>query len=241
MELEVSSSKRADRFIIGLTGNIGTGKSLVRRMLESLGAYGIDGDLLAYKAALQESPGYRQIIAVFGEEILCPDGPIDRKKLGRIVFSDPALLQKLEAIIHPLVLEEINRILLRYPSVVHVIEAIKLLEANLGPQCDSIWVTTSDLEIQHKRLTRERGMSEEIARQRINAQSDPALKIKAADVVITNNGSIEDVWRQVADAWNHHLSRQIASGLVLSAIDQFSYSQISGLYPGNADSQDALQ
>jgi dephospho-CoA kinase len=241
MEREVSSSKRPDRFIIGLTGNIGTGKSLVRRMLESLGAYGIDGDLLAYKAALPESPGYRQIIGVFGNEILCPDGPIDRKKLGQIVFSNPDLLQKLEAIIHPLVLQEIDRILLRYPSVVHVIEAIKLLEARLGPQCDSIWVTTSDPEVQLKRLTGERGMSEVHARQRIDAQTDPAIKIKAADVVIVNNGSIEEVWRQVATAWNQILSRQIAASLALSAIERFSYSQISGLYPGNPDSQDSLQ
>ncbi|MHC1785394.1 MAG: dephospho-CoA kinase [Anaerolineaceae bacterium] len=210
----MSSGKWSDRFIIGLTGNIGTGKSLVRRMLQALGAYGIDGDLLAYQAALPGSIGYTQIIAAFGQEILCTDGSIDRKKLARIVFDNSSLLTRLEGIIHPIVLADIDRLLRENPSPVNVIEAIKLLETDLGWQCDSIWVTTSSPETQFLRLTGDRGLSPEAARQRISVQNDADLKIKAAQVVLSNDGAIADLWKQVADAWNSVLSDQISAGAV---------------------------
>jgi dephospho-CoA kinase len=217
MELDLSSGKWSDRFIIGLTGNIGTGKSLVRRMLQALGAYGIDGDLLAYQAALPGSGGYTQIITVFGKEILCRDGSIDRKKLARIVFDSPSLLTRLEGIIHPIVLADIDRLLEENPSPVSVIEAIKLLETDLSWQCDSIWVTVSSPETQYLRLTKDRGLSPEAARQRISAQNDADIKIKAAQVVLNNNGAIADLWKQVADAWNSVLSHQISKGAVVPA------------------------
>jgi dephospho-CoA kinase len=217
MELDLSSGKRSDRFIIGLTGNIGTGKSLVRRMLQALGAYGIDGDLLAYQAALPESLGYTQIKAAFGSKILCPDGSVDRKKLARIVFDNPSLLTQLEGIIHPIVLAEVDRLLQENPSPVSVIEAIKLLETDLGWQCDSIWVTISSPETQYLRLTEGRGLSPEAARQRISAQNDAELKVKAAQVVLNNDGAISDLWKQVSDAWNSILSDQISKGAVIPA------------------------
>jgi dephospho-CoA kinase len=214
MELELSSGKWSDRFIIGLTGNIGTGKSMVRRMLQVLGAYGIDGDLLAYQAAQKDSTGYHQVLAAFGPSILAPDGCIDRKNLGQIVFDDPALLVQLEAIIHPIVIAEVDRLLMENPAPVNVIEAIKLLESDLGPDCDSIWVTTATPETQRRRLVEDRGMTAELAAQRIAVQTDPALKIAAAQVVLTNDGSIIDLWRQVSLSWNSILARQISQNLV---------------------------
>lgn len=186
-------------------------------MLQTLGVFGIDGDLLAFQAAQKESPGYPQIIAAFGQAVLAEDGSVDRKKLGQIVFDNPVPLKKLEAIIHPIVLAEIDRLLAENPVPVSVIEAIKLLETDLGWQCDSIWVTTSTPDTQYRRLTEMRALSDEIANQRIAAQNDQVLKIKAAQVVLTNDGSIEDLWSQVASAWNKTLSEQITAGLVFSA------------------------
>ncbi len=92
-------SKWPEKFVIGLTGNIGTGKSVVRRMLEHLGAYGIDADALSHRAMAKGAPGYDPILNTFGTFILTPDGEIDRARLGRIVFADPQALSRLEA--HP--------------------------------------------------------------------------------------------------------------------------------------------
>ena len=91
------------RYVIGLTGNIATGKSVVRRMLEHLGAFGIDADALAHRTFAPEAPGYQPLIQAFGPEILQPDGRVDRAKLGGVVFSDPQALVRLESIVHPLV------------------------------------------------------------------------------------------------------------------------------------------
>lgn len=203
------SRKWSDRFVIGLTGNIGTGKSLVRRMLENMGAFGIDADKLAQKAAEKGTPGYLEIIKTFGKEIQREDGTVDRNKLAKIVFDAPALLVKLEAIIHPIVLSEIDQIIQQNSVPIIVIEAIKLLETDLRNQCNSIWVTTSSPEIQQSRLVSQRGLSEESATLRINAQTDSAEKIKAAQVVISNDGTIDQLWQQVSNAWNEVLSTQI--------------------------------
>lgn len=214
------SRKWSDRFIIGLTGNIGTGKSLVRRMLEYMGAFGIDGDKLALLAAEKGSPGYHKIIKTFGEELKCEDGSIDRKKLAKIVFDSPAQLIKLESIIHPIVLSDIDLLIQKNSAYIIVIEAIKLLETDLKNQCNSIWVTTSSSELQQSRLISQRGMSEETANQRINVQSDVEEKIKAAQVVIQNNGTIDQLWQQVCNAWNNVLSTQIAQKKVSPAVSQ---------------------
>src|SRR5512147_1107703 len=90
------------KYVIGLTGNIATGKSVVRKMLEHLGAYGIDADALGHRAIALGSPGYRPVVDTFGKWILTPDGQVDRGRLGRIVFADPEALARLESIVHPL-------------------------------------------------------------------------------------------------------------------------------------------
>lgn len=190
------------KFVIGLTGNIATGKSVVRKMLEHLGAYGIDADALANRVIAKGSPGYQPVLDIFGRWVLGADEQIDRAKLGRIVFSDPEALGRLEAIVHPYVAQALDILIRRSQHSVIVIEAIKLIEAGLAQKCDSIWVTVAVPDRQLARLMQKRGMPEATARQRIQAQPPQEEKIAKANVVIRNEGSFEDAWYQVANAWN---------------------------------------
>ncbi len=196
------------KYVIGLTGNIGTGKSVVRRMLEHLGAYGIDADALAHRAIAKGAPGYQPILDAFGSYIVGPDGQIDRGRLGKIVFSDPSALNQLESIVHPLVRQAVDVLVHRSPHRVVVIEAIKLLESDIGKNCDAIWVTYAPPEIQVARLIQNRGMSESDARQRINAQPPQEQKLRAASVVIQNIRTMADTWKQVAVAWQKNVPQQ---------------------------------
>jgi dephospho-CoA kinase len=196
-------SRWPGKYVIGLTGNIATGKSVVRKMLEHLGAYGIDADALAHRAIAQGAPGHPLILKTFGEWILDAEGQIDRGKVAKIAFSDPKALDQLEAIVHPLVAHAVDLLIRRSKLSVVVIEAIKLLESDLAAGCDTIWVVDVPGELQIARLMHKRNMSEASARQRIAAQAPQALKLRAAKVVIRNNGSFENTWDQVQDAWQN--------------------------------------
>jgi dephospho-CoA kinase len=189
------------KYVIGLTGNIATGKSVVRRMLEHLGAYGIDADALSHRAIAQGAPGYKPVVATFGNWILAPDGQVDRAKLARVVFSDPEALARLESIVHPLVGQAVDLLVRRSKQKVIVIEAIKLIESDLRTMCDTLWVTYAPQEIQLARLLQKRNLSEANARQRIATQPPQELKTGAANVIIQNQGSFDDTWRQVVAAW----------------------------------------
>jgi dephospho-CoA kinase len=189
------------KFVIGLTGNIATGKSVVRRMLEHLGAYTIDADALTHRTYAKGAPGYQQVIDKFGKWLVNKDGEIDRSKLGNLVFNDSEGMQQLEAIVHPLVRQASEMLLKRASQPVVVIEAIKLLEGDLRKICDSIWVTNAPEEIQVERLIRKRGFTRERALERIRAQSAQIAKVAVANIVITNTGSYDDLWKQVNAAW----------------------------------------
>jgi dephospho-CoA kinase len=190
-----------DKFVIGLTGNIATGKSVVRKMLEHAGAFGIDADALANRAIQPEAPGYQPVVEAFGRYILKDSGEIDRGKLAQLVFSDPAALTMLESIVHPSVGEAVDLLVRKSKSKVVVIEAIKLIESPLKETCDVIWVTTANRRLQLTRLTQQRGMDPEDAQRRMDAQSPQEEKVALADTVITNDGSIEKTWEQVKAAW----------------------------------------
>ncbi len=199
--VEGTVSNWPGKYVIGLTGNIATGKSVVRRMLEHLGAYTIDADVLGHRAIAKGAPGYAPVVEAFGKFILDPQGEIDRAELGRIVFSDPEALAQLEKIVHPLVEHAIDLMIQRASQRVIVIEAIKLLEGKLVSACDTIWVTYAPETLQKERLMQKRGMSEAEALQRIHAQPPQELKTAAASVIIHNIGSFEDTWKQVVAAW----------------------------------------
>jgi dephospho-CoA kinase len=189
------------KFVIGLTGNIATGKSVVRKMLEHLGAYGIDADALGHRAMAKDAPAYQPVINTFGIYILGSDDQIDRARLGRLVFADPEALKALETIIHPYVRQAVDLLIRRSTQKVIVVEAIKLLESPLRKGVDSLWVSYATPEVQISRLVKKRGMNIEMARQRVAVQSPQEEKIAAASVVIHNNGSFEETWRQVTSAW----------------------------------------
>ena len=189
------------KFVIGLTGNIATGKSVVRRMLEHLGAYTIDADALTHRAYAKGAPGYQLVVDTFGKWLINKDGEIDRNKLGNLVFNDHEAMVQLESIAHPLVRQATEILIKRATQPVVVIEAIKLLEGDLRKMCDSIWVTNAPEETQVERLMRKRGLSRGQAIERIHSQSAQSAKVAVANIVITNIGSYDDLWRQVSGAW----------------------------------------
>ena len=189
------------RYLIGLTGNIATGKSTVAQMLEDLGATVIDADALVHDLQRQGTPVYRDIVAAFGPDILDRAGEIDRKALGEIVFANPVQLRTLESIVHPAVLIESMQRIAAAATPVVVYEAIKLIEAGRAEMCDALWVVTARSEVQLQRLMRERHLSEAEARQRIAAQPPQSEKIKRATVIIDNSRSLEETRRQVTAAF----------------------------------------
>ncbi len=195
------STKWPEKTIIGLTGNIATGKSVVRKMLEHLGAYGIDADALSHRAIARGAPGHQAVLNAFGKWVLDSQGEIDRARLGRLVFNDGSAMTTLEDIVHPLVSQAIEMMVKRASQKVIVIEAIKLLESDLRNLCDVVWVVNVPQEMQIQRLVQKRGLSSDEAAQRIHFQSAQQQKIASANVVIQNQGSFEDTWKLVVAEW----------------------------------------
>lgn len=208
-------SRWPGKYIIGLTGNIATGKSVVRRMLEHLGAYTIDADALSHRAIAKDAPGYKPVVETFGKWILDSDGQINRSKLGGLVFRDSEALTKLENIVHPLVRQAIELLVQRASQKVVVIEAIKLMETELRTSCDSIWVTYAPEEIQVERLMRKRKLSRDEAENRIHSQGAQSEKIERANTVIRNTGSYDELWKQVTIAWKQVSPRSDTMPLVM--------------------------
>ena len=198
-----------DKYVIGLTGNIATGKSVVRKMTEHLGAYGIDADTLSHRTIMKGAPGYQAVVDTFGKWILSENGQIDREKLGNLVFPNPEAMASLEEIIHPLVRQAIDILVRRTKHQIVVIEAIKLLEGDLHSLCDAIWVTDADQDTQIARLVQRREMEEDKARSRVLAQESQSAKLEAADVVIRNNESFEQTWEEVLAAWQQSVPAKV--------------------------------
>lgn len=214
--------------IIGLTGNIATGKSVVRRMLANSGALGIDADEITHRMLYPESPVYSSVIKTFGEEILSSDGQISRSKLGEIVFTDAAKLHKLESLVHPGVTDAIIARIQKATVPVIVIEAIKLLESDLRGLCDSIWVSHASSVHQMERLMQTRKMDEHQASERIAAQPPQGKKLASADVVIHTEGTFERTWQEVQTSLNDTIHSNTNRKETLFNISQSWAAQSAG-------------
>ena len=186
---------------IGLTGGIGCGKSAVGAVLRELGADYADADQLVHELLAAGSPVVEQVAARFGRDVLASDGGVDRKRLAAVVFADPAALRDLEALLHPAVRAELRQRMAASTAPAFVLDAIKLIEGGLVKEVDSVWVVTSDPAEQRRRLIDLRGMSPAEAEARIAAQPPQESRLPHAQVVIGNDGSLEDVRRQILSAW----------------------------------------
>lgn len=194
---------------VGLTGGIGAGKSEVSRRLADLGAVIIDADAIAREVVVPGTPGLAEVADAFGAGVLGPDGALDRGRLGEIVFADPELLGKLNAIVHPLVSERMLEIERSAPPGAVVVHDVPLLAENhLAGRYDVVVVVDAPPEVQLDRLARLRGMPKEHARARMDAQVSREQRMAVADIVVDNSGPLADLDRQVAGLWAELRRRQ---------------------------------
>ena len=195
--------------VIGLTGGIGTGKTQVSKKLQELGAQVVNADLLAHEVYEPHTEAWREIVQAFGDGVLATNGEVDRERLGAIVFSDPDALKRLNAITHPRayrMTEERIRRLRRQGEGVVVVEAPLLLEANWTPLVDEVWATSSPEEQVVRRLRARDGLDEEAVRARIRSQTPQAERVKHAQVVIDNSGSLAQLRDRVEALWISRVS-----------------------------------
>ncbi len=191
--------------IVGVTGGVASGKTTVSRMFEEEGAYLIEADQIARELVQPHSPAWRQITRVFGKEILEKDGTIDRKRLGNQAFSDSGQRRLLNEILHPRIKKEMgkraSKIGRKDPHAIVVFDVPLLVETGFHREVDRVVVITSKETQQIERLKKRAGMSEEETRRIISSQMDLEEKVKAADFVIRNEGSIEEIRRRVREVF----------------------------------------
>lgn len=200
--------------LLGLTGNIASGKTTVGHMLLELGAARyIDADQVVHQLYEPGQSIYAGVVAAFGEAILTPEGAIDRRRLGNIVFNDAEALRRLEAIVHPAVGAAIAaEIQTAAPDAVLILDAVKLLEGGTGALCKSRWLVVCAEEQQLRRLMERNGFSEEEARARLRAQPPIEPKLPLVDEVIDNSGAPEATRAQVEAAWERFQQRLVSGG-----------------------------
>jgi dephospho-CoA kinase len=201
------SNQWPDKYVIGLTGNIATGKSAVLKMAADKGAFALDADKIVHQLLDGDRSVQAEVVSQFGEHTRLPDGRIDREAIAKVVFDDEAALVALESIIHPAVQNRIYSEIAASNKKIIFIEAIKLLEGELADICQEIWVTRCPKQLQIQRLVTIREMDQETAESRINAQSPQSKKIAFADVVIDTAGSITETRWRFELAWSGMVKR----------------------------------
>jgi dephospho-CoA kinase len=203
---------------VGLTGGIGSGKSEVSRRLVSRGAVLIDADVAARQVVVPGSPGLKRIAATFGDDMLLPDGSLNRERLGATVFGDPGLRTKLNEIVHPLVRHwmlaaERTAVQAAAPPGPIIVHDVPLLAESRGKSgFDLVIVVDVPPELQVERLVSLRGMTPEQARARMAAQASREQRLAVADVVIDNSGELTDLDRRVGEVWAD-LHRRSSAGM----------------------------
>lgn len=225
-------------FTIGLTGGIGSGKSTVAEIMKGLGAVLVDADRVGWdvyrsgsqggahesgkesargaprgapREAPREAQGYRAVVDEFGDEIVGPDGEVDRKKLGSIVFGDPARMKALTGIVWPLIAGAVSDRIAEETArgtETLVVEAAVMFEAGWERLFDEIWVVTARRETAVERLMVRDGVPEQAVRARMAAQLPDEERVRRADVVIENDGDLPDLKRLVESVWRDHQEKQ---------------------------------
>ena len=190
--------------VIGLTGSIGTGKSEVARLLESLGAVVINADQVGHEAYAPNTESWRELVEAFGRDILQPTGEIDRRKLGAIVFSNPEQLAKLNGIMHPriagMVGKRVEKLRGQGTEVV-VVEAALLFEAKWDNLVEEVWTTDAPVETVIRRLRDRNGLQEEEVRKRIDSQMDNEERLARSHLVLDNSGDVAELEQTVNSLW----------------------------------------
>jgi len=198
---------------VGLTGGIGAGKGEVARRLAGYGALVIDADQVAREVVAPGTPGLDEVVAAFGPGVLRPDGSLDRALLGEIVFSDPALRGKLNAIVHPRVGERMREIEETAGEQDVVVHEIPLLAENgLAGAFDVVVVVDAPPAVQVERLVSIRGLTESHALARMSAQATREERLAVATMVVDNSGSLDDLDDRVARLWAELSRRARGSG-----------------------------
>jgi dephospho-CoA kinase len=192
--------------MVGLTGGIGAGKSAVATRLAELGAVVIDADQLARSVVAPGTEGLAEVVAAFGSAVLSADGQLDRPALGRVVFGDPQARHRLEAIIHPRVRARTGELVAAAaPEAIVVNDVPLLVETGIATGYDLVMVVLADEAVRIERLRRDRGMGEAETRARIAAQATDEQRRAVADIVLTNDGTLDELRAQVDTAWHERL------------------------------------
>ncbi len=187
---------------VGLTGGIGAGKSEVAQRLAAQGATVIDADAVARAVVAPGTPGLAEVAGAFGPGVLRPDGSLDRPLLGDIVFAEPELRARLNAIVHPLVGARMTELEQTAGTAAIVVHDVPLITENgLASSYDIVVVVDAPRRVQADRLVRHRGMTREQAAARIAAQATRQQRLAIAGIVIDNSGSLGELDRQVGELW----------------------------------------
>jgi dephospho-CoA kinase len=188
--------------MVGLTGGIGSGKSVVARRLAELGALVIDADALAREVVAPGTDGLTEVVAAFGPGVLAPDGTLDRSAVASLVFGDDEKRRRLEAIIHPRVRERSTRMIATAPPDAVVVNDVPLLvESGMASHFDLVIVVLASEEVRRNRLVEHRGMTEEAVQARFAAQATDEQRRAVADVEIVNEGTLDELVATVDAAW----------------------------------------
>jgi len=200
----IMNSPVTGSLLIGLTGGIASGKSTVLQHLRQAGYSVIDADKLGHKVLEQGNPGYNKVVKCFGNEILNPDGSVNRTALGGIVFVNAEKLKQLNEISHPIIAEMIQKEFEESVSVsnggIVFLEAALLIEANWYKVCGHIWVVSLDPSVALCRLQGRDNLSETEAKLRVGAQLDQEERLAYADLVLQNEGTQEELFTQTQQA-----------------------------------------
>jgi dephospho-CoA kinase len=196
---------------VGLTGGIGAGKSEVSRRLASYGALVIDADQIAREVVEPGTPGLAQVVGLFGTGVLAPDGTLNRRRLGEIVFGDDELRAKLNSLIHPLVGARLRELEQGADADAIVVEDVPLIAENdLADFYDLVVVVDVPPRLQEERLVRDRGMTPDQVAVRMAAQASREQRLAIAGIVVDNSGSLAELDREVGELWAE-LSRRARS------------------------------